>query len=402
MREMQAPEGGYYATQDADSEGEEGKFFVWTPDEIEEACGVDRVAAKVLLVTFGVTAEGNFEEGGAPPRSSSGKTVLSVVRDRAEVATELAMSPTEVDEAARRGKARLLEVRERRVKPARDEKVLVSWNGLMIGRMADAGALLDRPDLVASAERAFAFVRRELVRVEGGDPAHVRALRHGLGSEVRGPGFLDDYAFLADAALDLYEVTGKPAYVADARALADGMLRHFAGAEGFYFTPDDGETLLVRTRDAFDQAVPSSTSIALQVLVRLGALVGAPYTESPTSARDLERLAPAALENPFAFGQTLAVLHRLVRGNVEIVLVGARGDARTRALARAALHAYVPNRVLAWADPDDAEARAACAALADGKPARSEPVAYVCRDRACAAPVSDPAQLTRLLERASS
>jgi uncharacterized protein YyaL (SSP411 family) len=393
MREMQDARGGYYTAQDADSAGEEGKFFVWTSEEIDEACGDDAEAAHVLRAHFGVTPDGNFEDPHAHPDTpAEGRTVLSIVRDRAEVAAELALPVAAVDAAIERGRARLFAHREKREKPLRDEKVLASWNGLMIGAMADGGALLDEPVFVASAERAYAFVLETLGKEVNGE---LRLARHAFGQDVRGQGFLDDYAYLADAALTLYQVTGDPKYVANARALADTMARRFHGEAGFFFTPDDGEELIVRTKDAFDQAIPSATSIACQVMVTLGALTDAKYTQF--AGADLARIAPAAIANPAGFGHAIGVLHRLVRGNVEIVLVGPRGDARTRALARAAHAAYQPNRLVAWADPGDVAALAAAAVLAEGKPARPEPAVYVCRDRACSAPVSDAAALERIL-----
>jgi uncharacterized protein YyaL (SSP411 family) len=404
VREMQDPRGGYYATQDADSEGEEGKFFLWTPEEVDEACGEDAEAAHVLRAHFGVTPDGNFEDPHAEPSAGAARslrTVLSIVRDKAEVATELALPLSKVEDAILRGRALLFAYRAKRPRPMRDEKVLASWNGLMVGAMADAGALLDDASFVASAERAFAFVLETLATEENGV---LRLARHATrtedGEAARGKGFLDDYAFLADAALVLYEVTGAPRYVTVACRLADTMIRHFHGDAGFFYTPDDGEPLLVRTKDAYDQAVPSATSIACQVMVKLGALTDTKYTAYASA--DLERLAPAAIANPAAFGQSIAVLHRLVRGHVEVVLVGPRDSPATRALARTALHAYLPNRLVAWADPADPSAMTAARVLADGKPARDVPVAYVCRDRACAAPVAEPSALERVLAAGSA
>ncbi len=166
--------------------------------------------------------------------------------------------------------------------------------------------------------------------------------------------------------------------------------------EGFYFTPADGETLITRSKDPYDNAVPSGASMALRVLLRLGALVDAKYTE--LAEPELVRLAPSAVANPFGFGQTLCELDRLVRGSVDVVLVGPRNDPRTKALAAAVFARWLPNRNVAWVDPSDPASLAACALLAEGKPAQDTPIAYVCRGRTCSLPIADPAALIALLE----
>jgi uncharacterized protein YyaL (SSP411 family) len=372
-REMVSPGGALYATQDADSEGEEGKFFVWTPREVDEACAGDADAARVAKRVYGVTDAGNFEESGA--------TVLSVVEPPAA---------GEVD-ALERARRAMLVAREKRIKPFRDEKILASWNGLVVGALAEAGAALGEPSMADAAARAMHQVERELV-VRG--PEGARVLRLTKDGIVKGPGFLDDHAFVADAAIDLYETTGDPRWIALARAIADSILAHFDDRDrgGFFFTADDGEKILVRAKDPYDHAVPSGASIAARVLLRLGALLGPRYAEP--GARAVERLAPAATENPFGMSNTVCLADRLVRGSVDVVVVGPRDKARP--LASAVLRAPVRDRVLAWLDPSDASSVEACAALADGKAPAPGPVAYVCRGRTCSLPVADPSELARL------
>jgi uncharacterized protein YyaL (SSP411 family) len=371
-REMTDAGGGFYATQDADSEGVEGKFFVWTPAEIDAALADDPAAADAAKRAYGVTAAGNFEETGA--------TVL----------TQTHAADGQADALAR-AKARLFAAREARVKPFRDEKILASWNGLMIGALADAGAALGDAGMIAAARRAFAFCRATLVVPE--TPA--RVMRLVKGDVVKGPGFLDDYAFLADAALDLYEATGEPAYVVDARALLDALLVRFHDDTGFFFAPSDGEALIHRAQDPYDHAIPSGASIASKALSRLGALVGGAYAD--VAERALVRLAPSAIENPFGMSQSICGLDRLVRGSVDVVVVGPRTSDATGALVAVAMRAYLPNRTVAWADPADAEALAVCAALAEGKPTTDLPSAFVCRDRACSLPITSPDALKSAL-----
>jgi hypothetical protein len=331
---------------------------------------------------FGVTPQGNFE--------GSGSSVLFESRSVAELAVQTRRPPSQIEADLERATKSMFAARSDRERPFRDEKILASWNGLMIGAMVEASLALGEPEFLRAAEKAYAFIERVLV--QGG-----RVQRHAMGSVVKGPGFLDDHAFVASAALDLYEATGEPSYIAKARAIADRMLELFwdEAGTGFFFSPDGAERLIVRTKDPFDQAIPSGSSIACLVLLRLASLVDENYGKAAVTG--LEGVAGAAVQNPFGFGQTLCVLDRLVRGSVDVVLVGARDDERTRALATAVFRSYVPNRTLAWLDVGDARSREACAALAEGKTAGSEPVAYVCRGRTCSLPITDAGELATAL-----
>jgi len=379
LREMCSPDGAFYATQDADSEGEEGKFFVWTPLQVDAACAGDAEAARAAKRVWGVTEDGNFEDSSA--------TVLSRVEEPAGAAE---------GEALERARRSMFEVRETRPKPFRDEKLLASWNALMIGAMADAGSVLD-PALVAAAERAMRFVERILVVPEGAGRSRVRRLAKD--GAWKGQGFLDDHAYLADAALDLYEATGDPHWVTLARALGESLLTHFFDAKdgSFFFVPDDGEPILVRAKDPYDHAVPSGASVACRALLRLGALLDVRFHEP--AARAVEGLAAAAAQNPGGMSGAVALGDRLVQGTVDVVLVGPRQAAATQALAREVVRALLPDRVLAWVDPSDPRSVEACPILAEGKPAHHQPVAYVCRGRTCSLPIHDPAELARELGR---
>jgi uncharacterized protein YyaL (SSP411 family) len=392
-REMTDAEGGYYASQDADSEGEEGKFFIWDEAEVRAVLGADETAIKAAIDYFAITAAGNFEDHGQP----TFKTVLHESRPPRAVAAKLDLTETDARAALDRAKRALFAAREQRPKPFRDEKVLTSWSALLIGAMAEAGAALGDPTMIASASKAFAFVESKLVTRTGDRARAARLAKRVQGRWlVKSPGFLDDHAYLANAALDLYEVGGDPAKVALARALVEGMLDAFwSETDGFFFAPKDGEALITRSKDPYDNAVPSGASMAARALLRLGALVDPRYAKIGESV--LTALAPAAIANPFAYGQALCELDRLVRGTVDIVLVGPRNDERTKALARATFSRWLPNRTVAWVDPTDAASIAACTLLAEGKPVPAEPSAYVCRGRTCSLPVTTPAALSSLL-----
>jgi uncharacterized protein len=385
-REMTAPAGGFFATQDADSEGEEGKFFVWDPAEVRACLAGDDDEARAALLRWGIGDGGNFE--------NSGKTVLHEAKSVADVAIVMALAPSAVEDALERAKAKMFAARERRVKPFRDEKVLASWNGLMIGALADAGSALGDAEIVARAAKAFAFVEGTLLEERRGE---LRVRRHAKDSVAKGDGFLDDHAFVADAALDLFEATGDARYAVRARALGDTIRSEFWDEKqrGFFFTPTDGEALIHRSKDPFDHAVPSGTSIACKVLLRLGAIADASYAK--LAIEQLEGLAAAAVENPFGFGQGICVLDRLARGSVDVVIAGSPSDVRARSMAAVAARAYLPNRNVAWVG--DESARTACAEIATGKTPGDggEPRAYVCRGRTCSLPVTTAEELEKLL-----
>jgi hypothetical protein len=386
-REMTSPEGGFYAAQDADSEGAEGKFFVWTPAEIDAACGEDVDAARVARLAFGVAEKGNFE--------GSDASVLSRSTPLADVCRALGLDLRDGDAALERARAALFRSREQRERPLRDEKILASWNGLMAGALAAAGAALGERSWIDAAARALDFIERTLVVGESGGCARVR--RHVKDGVAHGVGFLDDHAFVADAALDLYEATGDARWVRLARSLARAIVTHFSDDAdgGFFFTPDDADAVLVRIKDSHDNAVPSGASVACRALLRLGALVEPNL--GGVAERAVQRLATAASENPLAMSITVALTRRLLRGSVDIVLVGPLTSPATAALASAVHRSYVPDLVLAWADPADPRALDACALLAAGKAVQPEPVAYVCRERTCSLPIVDPSTLAGAL-----
>jgi uncharacterized protein YyaL (SSP411 family) len=269
--------------------------------------------------------------------------------------------------------------------------VLASWNGLVISALADAGRALGEPRWTLAAAAAFDTIERGLVR----DGRAGRYLKDGR-TAFEKPGFLDDQAYLGNAALDLYEATGEPRYVATARALAGAMIdHHWDRAEGgFFFAPDDGDALIARTKDMFDQAIPAAAAMAALLCLRLGALVDPALAEAGT--KQLEAVAEAALENAAGMGQAVLGLDRVARGSTDVVVVGPREAAEP--LIAAAFRAYLPSRTIAAVDPGDPRSVEAAAALAEGKPAGAgEAVAYVCKGRTCSAPVSDPAELAKLL-----
>jgi uncharacterized protein len=355
LREMRAPEGGFYSALDADSEGVEGKYYVWTVDELREALG-DRADAAIAY--FGSTARGNFE----------GANVLEGRGD----------PPPDLDDI----RATLLEVRERRVRPGLDDKRLTSWNALLIAALADAGAVFEREDYLDAARAAADFVL-ETMRDDAG--RLLRAFNRGRAHLL---GLLEDHAYLLEALLALYEATFEPRWFAAAREVADAMIERFADDEngGFFSTPSDGEQLVARRKELEDTPIPAGQSSAALGLLRLAALTGDHDYER--RAVDTLRLAhEIAPSHPQAFGHLLQAIDFYVSPVREVALVG--DDLRP--LERVVRAEFRPHVVVAGGEPDGVPL------LADRPVVDDRATAYVCERFACQAPVTDPADLERLL-----
>ncbi|MEW6683111.1 MAG: thioredoxin domain-containing protein [Nitrospirota bacterium] len=379
LREMRHPGGGFFSTQDADSEGHEGKFFVWTPEEIERVLGPED--AKVFCRAYGVTERGNFE----------GRTILRVMLREDALAVEFNRPIEEVRAKLAASRSRLFAARETRVKPFRDEKILTSWNGLAISALARAGAALDEPRYVGAAEDAVAFIARELWR-DG------RLLRTWKDGRAKLNGYLDDYTFLANALIDVYEATGTLRHLEWARELTDTVLAQFWAQDGrgLHVTSHDHEVLVTRPLSGADQSIPSGSSQASFTLLRLAAYLGvAAYRDF---AERLFTLSGRAMEdNPFGYANLLCALDLYHEGTVDVVIIGPRGHADARALLRAVHGSYLPNRTLTVTEAERADG-AMVPEAARGKPLRDgRPTAYVCRRFTCSAPLTDPAALRALL-----
>ena len=380
VREMTSPEGGFYSAQDADSEGEEGKFFVWTPDEIAAVVGPEE--ARIVNLYYGVTPQGNFEH----------KNILSIVRSPEEVAADVGQPVAEVQAVIERARRALFAARAGRVHPGTDTKVLTGWNGLMLRGFAEAARILDRPDYRAVAERNAGFVLGTLER-DG------RLLRTYKDGQAKIPGFLEDYAFYGDGLLALYEATFDAQWFAAARRLADALPAHFADEEtgGFFDTPDDGEVLLNRPKDLLESAIPSGNAVAVELLQRL-----ALYTADDryTTAAERTLVAAGALLRQYAgaTGEMLCALDFHLSTPREIAIVGAPTAPDTQALLEVVYSQFRPHQVVAVAAPADPTAQATIALLADRPQRANQATAYVCQNFACQAPVTDPADLVLQLD----
>ncbi|RYZ05120.1 MAG: thioredoxin domain-containing protein [Myxococcales bacterium] len=376
-REMQSPEGGYYSATDADSEGVEGKFFVWEPHEVEELLSAEDAAD--FCAYYDVTPQGNWE----------GSNVLRVERTHEEVADELGITVAELRASLQRSIPILYEARGRRVPPLLDDKILVAWNGLMIEAFAVAARVFPERGYAESAARAAEHLRKALVRPDGGLFRTARAGKAHLA------GYLEDYAYLVQGLVSLYEVSGDERHLIEAARLAERLLRDFGddGGGPFYQTAHDHEALIARVRDGHDGALPNANAIAAHALTRLARHLGRPEWEE--RARDALRGYAKSLERlPRAFGSSLNALDFMTEASLELVLVGEPGaDGYDDLTAELARH-YAPNRVEARLLPGHTSELP----LAKGKQLVGGHAAlYVCRNFVCAAPVTTAEDAAALL-----
>ncbi len=379
VREMTSSEGGFYSTQDADSEGEEGKFFLWTPEEVKAGLLLDD--ADLFMRYYDVTESGNFE----------GKNILHVERDAAFVAEDADVALATLQDSLARSRQMLFKVREKRIKPGRDEKILTSWNGLMLRSFAEAARYLNRPDYLQVAIKNADFLLNNL-RQNG------RLLRTYKDGYAHLNGYLEDYAFLADGLIALYEADVNPRWFSEARTLMDRAIQLFADEQngGFFDTGSDHEALISRPKDIMDNATPAGNSVATDVLLRLTAFTG----ESSYRQRADDYLQPLAdimVKHPSAFGHVLGALDFALSSVKEFAVIGDPRAADTRVLVDMINDRYLPNSVFACASPENQEAFSVIPLLADRPQKDAKATVYVCQNFACQAPVTTPEELQNLL-----
>jgi uncharacterized protein len=379
MRDMRSPEGGFYSAEDADSEGVEGKFYVWTPEEIEAT--LEPEDAKLAERYWDVTERGNFE----------GKNILNVPRPPEAVADEFGLSTEELWQRILLIRERLFTEREKRVRPGRDEKVLAAWNGLMLRAFALAAGVTGREEYLRVAEENAVFLLEKLV-VDG------RLRRSYKDGQARFNGYLEDYACVADGLVELYEATFETRWLREAASLADAILELFwEEAEGaFYDTAADHEELVTRPRDVYDNATPSGNSVAVDVLLKLSVLLEREdYRERAGAV--LDNLSGGMVQVPGAFGRLLSALDFYLSTPYEVAIIGEREAPGTKTLLETVYSSYLPNKVVAGSSENDEEATQLVPLLANRPMRGGRPTAYVCVNYACQSPTTDPAELARQL-----
>ncbi len=370
-RDLGQPEGGFSSAEDADSEGEEGRFYVWSEAELESVLGPD---ARFASLRYGVSPTGNFE----------GANILHLARLLPEVASELGLGPDEARRTDETVRSRLFDAREARVRPALDDKVVTAWNGLAIRAFAEAGAVLGRADLLARAVRGADFVLTALQGPNG------RLLRTWSRGRAKIPAFAEDHGAMALACFALYEATGDRRWYSEAERLTRALPELFEAADGgFHLTGADAEPLLARHKDLMDNPAPSGNSMATDALLRLSALTGDGALVD--AAEGAMRAAALLVErSPSAVGHLLGAIDFDVSGAVEVAVVGEDAER----LSRPVWEEYRPNLVLA-VDRHGADGDAV--PLLAGRHRAGATLAYVCEDFVCQAPVESPEDLRQQL-----
>ena len=405
LRDLADARGGFYSAEDADSEGEEGKFYAWTQADVLRVLGEEE--GGLFARFYGVTLEGNFSaegsaeggsvSGGGSSSASGGEHGASVLHIDQPLDAFAALNGLAPDALRRRlaaSRERLFAERAARTRPHRDDKILTSWNGLMIASLASGGAALDEPRYLEAARRAADFILGPLVR----DGILLRRERRG---DARYPGTLEDYAFFADGLLALYEATFEPRWLAEAKRWTDAMVRRFWDEErsGFFFRGKDEEPLIVRAKELYDGATPSGSSVAVLVLLRLGRLTADERLET-LGRRALEAAAPLLTQTPFAYPAMFAAVDVALGPTQEIVIAGDPGSPDTAAMLRAVHERFLP-RAVAVLHPQGPE-RAAVEALIPYVKAQeslgARATAYVCEHFVCTLPTHDLTQLIELLQ----
>lgn len=377
LREMEAQNGGFYSTQDADSEGEEGRFYIWTKKEIERVLGSD---AETFCRYYGISDEGNFE----------GKNILNISKVPSEVASSLKVSEEELENIVAECRKKMLAEREKRVKPERDDKVLASWNGLMLASISEAARVLGREDYLKAAVDCANFILSSMYK----DGRLMHVWKDGI---AKINGYLEDYAFFTDGLIELYQSTFNPKYLEEAQKIATAIIEHFDDKDGGYFdTSDDHEQLIIRPKSLFDSSVPSGGSVAVQVLLKLSAYTG--DKRFAQSAEKALKSVSAQLENyPTGLTNWLIGLDYRLNPPKEVAISGDIEAETTKKMLRIISETYRPDVVVAL-QPAGKDYSEEIPLLKDRLQLKRETTAYVCKNFTCELPTTDPENMRMMLQ----
>jgi uncharacterized protein YyaL (SSP411 family) len=386
LADLQSPGGGLYSARDADSDGQEGRYYVWTRAEVLAALG--REDAELFCGYYDVTCVGNWHD---PHDPSTPKNVLRTLRDMDTLARLYCLEPAELEERLVRGREQLRTLRAQRVPPALDDKILCEWNGLMIASLARGGCVLGEPRYVQAAARAADFILTNQYRAG-------RLLRSWRAGRTLDTAFLSDYACLIEGLIELYEATFDRRWLDAAARLNHVAIELFWDEPegGFFFTAADHEPLIARSKYVHDGAAPSGNSVQLMNLLRLAALFGDERSRT-LADRMMTTFAAEVRRAPWVAERFLAGVDFALAGPVEVVIVGDGAAAPTQALLAQVHRTYLPNRVLMLLDPRQPDAAPPAPLLRGRTLVDGRPAAYVCRDGACRQPVTTPEELTREL-----
>jgi uncharacterized protein len=384
LREMTSPVGAFYSTQDADSEGEEGKFYVWTPAEIESVLGKDD--AELFNYVFGISEEGNFEGRNIPHR----------VKTRDQLARLLNVSMEELRRRVAESSRKLYEARSLRVWPGRDEKILTAWNALMMAAFAQAGAAFGEPRYTQAAQRAADFLLKQMRSPDG------RLFRTAaVDSPPKLNGYLEDYAFLIDALVELYQADFETRWLRAAAELAEVMVNQFwdAAGGGFFYTGVDHEKLITRSKDTHDGSTPSGNAMAAMALLKLGHLIGRKeFIEK--GRRTLQAFRGAMADSPMSMGQMLCALDFLLGPAREAVVIGRCDDSETERVLKTIRGAFRPNELVVFHDPGSGAPPVDLLPMLEGRALQGErTTTYLCENQTCGLPLVGAEAVERELDK---
>jgi hypothetical protein len=384
LRDMTSPEGGFYSAEDADTEGEEGKFYVWTTDEIKAV--LDKMNAELFIKYYGLTNAGNFEKG---------SNVLHIAKDAGQFALEEGIDEDELREILYKSRNKLLNARAKRTHPFKDDKILTDWNGLMIAALAKGSQALGKPEYANAAGRAVDFILNNMRRVDG------RLMHRCRDGEAEYPGYADDYAFLTWGLIELYEATFDAGYLQEAVNLTDEMLKLFWDNEhgGLFFTASDTEELIARTKEIYDGAMPSGNSVAALNLLRLGRMtINNDYEKRAEEI--FKAFGDAVAQSPTGFAQLLIAVDFAIGPTKEIVITGELDDDTTQEMLRAIRERFIPNKVVIL-HPEGEEGKVIgeiVPFVEDMNKIGGKAAAYVCENYACKSPTTDVGELIIYLQ----
>ncbi len=390
MRDMTSQGGGFYSAEDADSEGEEGRFYLWTEGEIRQI--LDKDEADLFIKVFNVEKGGNFREEATG--KGTGGNILYLKKSPHEIASQLKIPEGEVEKRLETARQRLFAVRERRVHPHKDDKILTDWNGLMIAALSKGARVFNEPSYAEAARRAVDFVFKNMRRPDG------RLLHRYRDGQADIGGNVDDYAFMIWGLIELYESTFDVNYLQTAISLNSDLIKHFWDDKGggFYFTPDDGESLIVRQKEIYDGAIPSGNSVAMLNLLRLGRMTG--NSDFEEKAATIGRAFSNGVKQfPGAFTQLMVALDFAIGPSYEVVIVGNSQSEDTKAMLNTLGRQFVPNKVVLLR-PTEKESPDVIRIAEFTKNQSSlggKATAYVCLNYVCKLPTTDISKMLELL-----
>jgi uncharacterized protein YyaL (SSP411 family) len=392
LRDMTSPEGGFYSAEDADSEGIEGKFYLWTTTEVKKILDEDEY--EPFKKIYNLEKDGNFKS--QEVNQPEGSNILHLIKSTGDIAEDLGMSEKKLLQALGERRRDLFNVRKQRVHPFKDDKILTDWNGLMIAALAKAGRVLEVPQYISAAEKAAAFILNTLQDANGRLMKRYRQGNAGL------PAYLDDYAFVIWGLLELYESTYKMVYLSEAVRLSDQMITHFWDDKngGLFMTADDSEKLLIRNKQIYDGAIPSGNSVAAMNLLRLGHITG--QTDYMNKAENILKAFSGSVDKyPAGHAFLMMVLEYAMNQNYEVVIVGKKGAKDTNAMLSALRQPFIPGKIVVYF-PVDKDAAAEITKLMPYTeymvPIDGKATAYVCMNFVCQLPTTSVSQMLANLQ----